>query len=123
MFQALRALNERYKPFSVYTTDMLWADPHLSQQMLKYHLDPEGDLASRRSTSIDEIVDWMDLRFDFSSKAVCDLGCGPGLYSERMARRGASVTGLDFSSRSIDYALQVARRERLAIEPVASERP
>lgn len=116
MFQALQALNERCEPFSAYTTEMLWADPHISQQMLKCHLDPESDLASRQSASIDKIVDWMNLRFDFSGKAVCDLGCGPGLYSERMARRGARVTGLDFSQRSIDHALQNARRELLAID-------
>ena len=27
---------------------------------------------------------------------VIDLGCVPGLYSRRMAKRGARVTGVDF---------------------------
>ena len=44
-------------------------------------------------------------RFDFSSgPAVADFGCGPGLYTSRFHEEGARVTGIDFSSRSLDYA-------------------
>jgi SAM-dependent methyltransferase len=35
---------------------------------------------------------------------VLDLGCGPGLYAERLYKLGHSVTGIDFSRRSINYA-------------------
>lgn len=57
MFQELLSLNERPKPFSVYSVDELWTDPHLSHRMLEFHLDAEGDMASRQSTSIDQIVE------------------------------------------------------------------
>jgi SAM-dependent methyltransferase len=49
---------------------------------------------------------------------VADFGCGPGLYATRLARRQASVTGIDFSKRSIDYAQKVAAGEGLNIRYV-----
>lgn len=44
-----------------------------------------------------------------------DLGCGPGLYGERLARLGWEYAGLDFSPASIAYAK--AQAERLAPRP------
>jgi SAM-dependent methyltransferase len=46
-------------------------------------------------------------------KCVCDLGCGPGLYAQRFAGRGAEVTGIDFSAHSLEYAkLKVDENEQ-----------
>jgi SAM-dependent methyltransferase len=83
--------------------------------MLEAHLDADADMASRRVASIDAIVAWMDDRFGLEGKAICDLGCGPGLYASRLAERGARVTGLDFSARSIDFGCQAARDKNLAL--------
>jgi SAM-dependent methyltransferase len=47
-----------------------------------------------------------------------DVGCGPGLYAARLAKRGANVTGIDFSKRSIEYAKENAAHERLNISYV-----
>ncbi len=44
---------------------------------------------------------------------IADFGCGPGLYATRLAQRQATVTGIDFSKRSIQYAQEVATREGL----------
>jgi 2-polyprenyl-3-methyl-5-hydroxy-6-metoxy-1,4-benzoquinol methylase len=52
--------------------------------MLCNHLDPETALASRRAQTIERIVAWMDRKIGLSGKSVCDLGCGPGLYTARM---------------------------------------
>ena len=46
---------------------------------------------------------------------IADFGCGPGLYTTRLARRGADVTGIDFSKRSIDHARKTAAAEGLSI--------
>ena len=115
MFNELVDLHERPAPFSVYTTDILWTDPHISGRMLGFHLDAESDMASRRAASNEGIVDWMDRRFGFEGKAVCNLGCGPGLYATLMARRGARVTGMDFSPRSIEYARRTTRETGLPL--------
>jgi SAM-dependent methyltransferase len=115
MYRELNRLLEKPEPFSVYTAADLWTDEYVSARMLEFHLDPANDLASRRPESIDRIVGWIETRLGLSGKSVCDLGCGPGLYAERMTMHGASVTGLDFSARSLTHARQSAARQRLAI--------
>jgi SAM-dependent methyltransferase len=95
---------------------LFWNDPHISTQMLKAHLDPGNDLASRRPEVIQSSVDWLIAALGLQAgDSVLDLGCGPGLYSSRLAERGLSVTGVDYSSRSIDYAMQNARQNKLDI--------
>jgi SAM-dependent methyltransferase len=95
----------RPAPFSRYTTDTLWTDPYIGRQMLGFHLDPAHDAASRRADTIDATVAWLDARFALGGKRLLDLGCGPGLYTTRMAARGCAVTGLDFSPSSIAHAI------------------
>ncbi len=104
MYNLLYDISKRPEPFSRYTVKELWTRPHLARQMLTYHLSQETDLASRRYESIDRVVEWIDVQLDLSGKSVCDLGCGPGLYAQRFASRGAKVTGVDFSTYSLDFA-------------------
>lgn len=104
MFSKLKSIHQRPELFSVSTIDTLWTDPHLAGQMLTYHLDENTPLASRPSSQIDEVVTWIETHAGLDTKNVCDLGCGPGLYSERFAARGATVQGVDFSENSIRYA-------------------
>ena len=72
--------------------------------MLDYHLNQETDLASRRIEVIDLVVGWIDKQLNLSGKSLCDLGCGPGLYTERFSAVGAEVTGIDFSQYALKYA-------------------
>ena len=116
MYNRLSKFHERPEPFSRYTTDLLWTDPHIAAEMLVNHLDPATDYASRRAESIDKTISWMDQRFGFKDKSVCDLGCGPGLYATRMARLGACASGVDFSSTSLDYAKAAALEQGLMID-------
>ena len=104
MYDLLYDISTRPEPFSRYTVRELWTRPHLARQMRAYHLNQDTDLASRRFEDIDRVVDWIDAKLDLSGKSVCDLGCGPGLYAQRFASRGASVTGVDFSAHSLEYA-------------------
>ena len=116
MYSDLMDFNRKPRPFSRYTTDMLWTDPWIARQMLKVHLDDSTDLASRKGRTIDRIVEWFDRKIGLSGRNVCDLGCGPGLYARRMAARGARVTGVDFSAGSLDYARSEAAAHNLDIE-------
>jgi len=45
-----------------------------------------------------------------------DLGCGPGLYAQRFAARGVSVTGIDLSAGSIAHAVEAAGAAELEID-------
>lgn len=106
MFKQLQTIQHRPELYSVYTTDVLWCEPHLANQMLQTHLNQDTTLASRPLSAINRVVSWFDDTFQLSGKALCDLGCGPGLYAQRFAQRGAMVQGLDFSTNSIAYARQ-----------------
>jgi cyclopropane fatty-acyl-phospholipid synthase-like methyltransferase len=118
-FEALERVRARPRPFERSTTRALWTDPHVSKGMLAAHLDETVDAASRRPAFIDASVAWIATRFGLTAgHAVLDLGCGPGLYAARLAERGARVTGVDFSERSIAYARRAADERGLSIDYV-----
>lgn len=84
--------------------------------MLTQHLDPDAPMASRAHAFIDESVNWLIHTMSLhEGSGVLDLGCGPGLYAERLARRGITVLGIDVSCRSLAHARDTARRESLPI--------
>ncbi len=116
MFEELEKINTRPKPFEFYTADDLWTDEHTSRQMLSFHLNEEMDVSSRNAAFIDRSIEWITSYFNVGSDTkIADFGCGPGLYSTRLAKKQADVTGIDFSKRSIQHAQEVASREGLAI--------
>ena len=84
-----------------------WHDPDFSRRMLREHLAQDHDAASRRATIIERHVDWIH-RGVLGEKpsTVLDLGCGPGFYADRLSQLGHTVTGIDISPASIDYARQ-----------------
>ena len=87
--------------------------------MLAFHLDENIDVSSRRLGFINRSVEWIAAHFSIGAETrIADFGCGPGLYAERLAQRHATVTGVDFSKRSIEYAQEVAARQGLNIHYV-----
>ena len=87
--------------------------------MLQYHLDGSMDVSSRNSAFINRSVDWIVSFFNVDNNTnIADFGCGPGLYTTRFSERGADVTGIDFSARSIQYAKDVAAEKGLHIHYV-----
>lgn len=116
LFEMLEEINTRPQPFEFYTAEKLWTDEHTSQKMLEYHLNESIDLSSRSVKFIDRSVQWIVSRFGVDKKnAIADFGCGPGLYTTRLAENGADVTGIDFSGRSIEYAQRTAEEKGLDI--------
>jgi cyclopropane fatty-acyl-phospholipid synthase-like methyltransferase len=91
-----------------------WNDPLFSERMLKKHLSQEHDWASRRLSIVDRHVDWIEAHFLKPRCRVLDLGCGPGLYSHRLAGRGHNCLGLDFSPASIAHAKAQASADGLS---------
>lgn len=86
-----------------------WDDPAFSERMLREHLDQAHGAASRQRPELLRQVDWLWARLGLEQGArVLDLTCGPGLYAAELARRGAQVTGIDFSPASIRHAREWA---------------
>ena len=86
-----------------------WNDLDFSRRMLKEHLSQKHDAASRRTSIIKKHVDWIhSFVLGGRPSRILDLGCGPGLYSARLATRGHTCRGIDFGPASIEYAVEHA---------------
>ena len=94
----------------------LWTDDHISKGMLEAHLNPDMDGATRKHTTVQEIVKWIsEVAPSNKYHNLLDLGCGPGIYAEEFCKAGYSVTGIDFSQRSISHAEKSACKNNLPI--------
>lgn len=107
-FYALAKAIEK-PPLYAKSTAPFWEDPHIAKEMLKAHLDSSCEAASRPFSFIDASVDWIVRYCKLSADArILDLGCGPGLYTRRFAKRNYQVTGVDLSPGSLAYARKEA---------------
>jgi 2-polyprenyl-6-hydroxyphenyl methylase/3-demethylubiquinone-9 3-methyltransferase len=76
-------------------------------------------------------LEWIAQRAPLQGKAVLDVGCGGGILSEAMARRGAQVLGIDLSTKPLKVARLHAMEagvagldyREVAVEDLARERP
>jgi 2-polyprenyl-3-methyl-5-hydroxy-6-metoxy-1,4-benzoquinol methylase len=119
VFKELKEINSCPSPFQFYTVDELWTNEHTSKQMLEYHLNESVDVASRNRRFIERSVEWIVSFFEVDDKTeIADFGCGPGLYTNRLAERGAMVTGIDFAENSLNYAKQIAAEKNLCVDYV-----
>lgn len=119
MFATLEQINDRPRPFEFYTAADLWTDEHTAGRMLACHLDDRTELASRPAEFIDLSVEWMTSHFGIGAGTrIVDFGCGPGLYANRLAGKGAAVLGVDFSESSVRFARDTAARQGLAVDYV-----
>ena len=74
---------------------------------------------------------WIDGLAPLAGKEVLDIGCGGGILSDAMARKGASVTGIDLSVKALRvaqlHALEVGTPNlsfrEISAEDMAHERP
>jgi SAM-dependent methyltransferase len=92
-----------------------WDDPAFSERMLREHLDQSHGAASRQRPEILRQIDWLWQQLGLQpGSRVIDITCGPGLYATELARRGAQVTGIDFSPASIRHARELAEASGVA---------
>ena len=92
--------------------------------------DPDGPfMPLHRINSLR--VGYIEERAELASARVLDVGCGGGILSEAMARRGASVVGIDLAADNLEAArkhaadtsdLDLEYRE-IDVESIASEQP
>jgi 2-polyprenyl-6-hydroxyphenyl methylase/3-demethylubiquinone-9 3-methyltransferase len=61
-------------------------------------------------------LDWIDGIAGLSGKSALDIGCGGGILTEGMARRGAEVKGIDLSDKALKVAQLHLLESRLAVD-------
>lgn len=82
-----------------------WDDRAFSERVLREHLAQDNDAASRPEFKIKQHVSWIHKALLKGLPGrILDLGCGPGLYTERLAKLGHSCLGIDYAPASIEYA-------------------
>ena len=75
-------------------------------------------------------LEWINARIPLAGKQVLDIGCGGGILTEAMARKGAAVTGIDLSEKALNVAdlhslesgIKV-RYEKISAEDMAAREP
>ncbi|MFL6676106.1 MAG: bifunctional 2-polyprenyl-6-hydroxyphenol methylase/3-demethylubiquinol 3-O-methyltransferase UbiG [Massilia sp.] len=75
-------------------------------------------------------LEWINALAPLAGKNVIDIGCGGGVLSESMARKGAKVTGIDLSQKalkvadlhSLESGVEV-RYKHIAAEDMAAAEP
>lgn len=65
--------------------------------------DPEGDFRTLHDINGPR-VEYLAERVSLEGRHVLDVGCGGGVLSEALARRGARVTGIDAAGRALEVA-------------------
>ncbi|MFP5383344.1 MAG: bifunctional 2-polyprenyl-6-hydroxyphenol methylase/3-demethylubiquinol 3-O-methyltransferase UbiG [Gammaproteobacteria bacterium] len=61
-------------------------------------------------------LNWIDARAKLNGKRVIDVGCGGGILAESMARRGATVTGIDMGEAPLAVARLHAQESGVEVE-------
>src|SRR4051812_41813484 len=91
--------------------------------------DPHGEF--RPLHEINPLrLEWIERHAGLAGKSVLDVGCGGGILTEAMARRGAKVSGIDLSPKALRVAelhlhessLEV-RYEGVSAEELAARAP
>ncbi|PWF54588.1 bifunctional 2-polyprenyl-6-hydroxyphenol methylase/3-demethylubiquinol 3-O-methyltransferase UbiG [Massilia glaciei] len=82
------------------------ADPHEIQkfsELAHRWWDPTSEF--RPLHEINPLrLEWINARVALAGKRVIDIGCGGGILSESMAKKGADVTGIDLSEKALKVA-------------------
>lgn len=76
-------------------------------------------------------LDWIDVLSPLKNQRVLDVGCGGGILADSMARKGASVVGIDLSAKALRVAQLHALEARttgveyreISVEMLAAEQP
>ena len=77
--------------------------------------DPRGQFKTLHAINPVRVQYIIEQLGSLEGKNVLDIGCGGGLLTEELAKRGATVTGLDISDVSLSIARQHSKQFNLEI--------
>ncbi len=110
----LRSRLEDFVPFDT----IPWEQQ--AEQLLRCR-DGDGYMGLRPPARVEREVAALLERLELTpGDAILDLGCGPGMYSQRMAARGYAVTGIDIAAPVIEHARAEAAAAGLSCRYLAA---
>ena len=92
--------------------------------------DPESEFAPLHQINPLRL-EWINGQAPLAGKRVLDVGCGGGILADSMARKGATVTGIDLSTKALKvaqlHALEAGtpniQYREVPVETLAAEAP
>ena len=109
MFMNTSTFNKNKDPFENISNDW-WDENSKFQSLHKF-----SDIRIKYINRIFSKYKNLNKKFSLNNVNCLDLGCGGGLLSERLARLGANVTGIDLTKTSIEVAKDHAKKSNLNI--------
>lgn len=93
--------------------DNIWTNEKLSSLVMSSYFDSSIYGGSYSEEFRNESLDFINLYLQKGS--VLDIGCGPGLYANKLAELNYSVTGIDISQSAIKYARNYAKENDIKV--------
>ena len=115
MFMNTSTLNNKKDPFKELSNE--WWDENGKFQSLHKFTDIRIQYINRIVSKYKN----QDRKYSLDKLECLDIGCGGGLLSERIARLGASVTGIDVTENSIEIAKMHALNSGLNINYINTD--
>jgi SAM-dependent methyltransferase len=110
-FDALRPFKSKPEEFSPRDT-LPW---EMLAERFPHYQTEAGFLGLRSLAQVEADVDWLAKHLaPAPGAAILDIGCGPGLYSNRLAAHGYQVTGIDIAQAFLDHAQAEAQAQGVA---------
>lgn len=92
-----------------YNSNNIWTNEKVEEFVFNSYFSPEIEGGSENEKKINSTVEFIVNNFPSQYYPyVLDLGCGPGFYSYKLAKKKYFVTGIDISNKALTYAKEKA---------------
>lgn len=118
LFEILKN-NSSCEPFEP-GKDNIWTSEKFSDFVLSSYLNPNIPGGGKDSDQIEEYVTLIN-SYTSKGKNLLDIGCGAGLYCEKLYNTGLNVTGIDISEKAISHAKKQATSKNLNINYICDD--
>ncbi|MGO3374438.1 class I SAM-dependent methyltransferase [Brochothrix thermosphacta] len=100
--------------------DSIWTSDKFSDFVMASYLNPLIPGGGKTEDEIESYINWVKINAIDEAK-ILDIGCGPGIYCEKLSSLGYRVTGVDISSKAILYAKDQTNQKQSNIDYICDD--